>query len=394
MGERCDELCALSVRLVFGGDDGNDFEAVFTGEIDVALIMCGAAENRAGAVIHQHEIGDVDGERVAVDERVARCKAGVDALLFDFFQRCFGRAGQCCFFEEGGDGGIFGGEFNGERMARRDGAEARAEQSVGPCCEDFERGVCIRCAGEREEDARAFRAPDPVFLHHTDFFGPAVERFKTGEKFVGHVGDFEEPLREFAALNQCAGTPAAPVDDLFVGQHCIVNRIPVYIGFLTGDVTFTQEIKKQFLFVPVILGIAGGEFPLPVNRQPHAFELGAHGGDVFVGPFGGMSVVFDGGVFGRHAESVPAHRVQHVEATGAFEARCDVADGVIADMTHVDLARRVGEHLQHVIFGFALSLGLITGAETTGGFPDILPFGFTGAGIVACRHDLAGSGEF
>ena len=35
-------------------------EAVFVGEIEVALVVRRAAENRAGAVIHQNEIGDID----------------------------------------------------------------------------------------------------------------------------------------------------------------------------------------------------------------------------------------------------------------------------------------------------------------------------------------------
>ena len=33
---------------------------IFPREIEVALVMGGAAEDRAGAVIHQDEIGDVD----------------------------------------------------------------------------------------------------------------------------------------------------------------------------------------------------------------------------------------------------------------------------------------------------------------------------------------------
>ena len=48
-------------RILFRrADDGNDVEPIFTGELQIALIVTGAAEDRAGAVFHQHEIGDID----------------------------------------------------------------------------------------------------------------------------------------------------------------------------------------------------------------------------------------------------------------------------------------------------------------------------------------------
>ena len=57
------------------------------------------------------------------------------------------------------------------------------------------------------------------------------------------------------------------------------------------------------------------------------------------------------GVLGRQAERVPAHRMQHVEALRALVARDHVAERVVAHVAHVDAARRIGEHLEHVVFG-------------------------------------------
>ena len=64
-----------------------------------------------------------------------------------------------------------------------------------------------------------------------------------------------------------------------------------------------------------------------------------------------MHLVLHGGVLGRHAEGVPAHRMHDVEAARAHEAGEHVAHRVVAHMAHVDAPRRIGEHLQHVIFG-------------------------------------------
>jgi hypothetical protein len=63
-----------------------------------------------------------------------------------------------------------------------------------------------------------------------------------------------------------------------------------------------------------------------------------------------MDLVLLGGVLGRQAEGVPAHRVQHVEALGALVARDHVAHRIVADMAHMDAPRRIGEHLEHVVF--------------------------------------------
>ena len=68
-------------------------------------------------------------------------------------------------------------------------------------------------------------------------------------------------------------------------------------------------------------------------------------------PLVGVDAVLDGRVLRRQAEGVPAHGVQHVVALHALVAGDHVADGVVAHVAHVELARRVGEHLQAVVLG-------------------------------------------
>ena len=183
-------------------------------------------------------------------------------------------------------------------------------------------------------------------------------------------------------LDRRAGEPAAAVDDLLVGEHGVVHRVPVDRTLLALDQTRGPEIQKQFLLLAVIGGIAGGEFARPVEREAHAFELGAHGLDIGVGPGGGVDFPRAGGVFRRQAEGVPAHRVEHVKAAGAVEAGDDVAQRVVAHMAHVDFAGWVGEHFQHVVFG-AAGGGQVLHAEAAGLLPGGLPVRLGGGEVVA-----------
>ena len=133
-----------------------------------------------------------------------------------------------------------------------------------------------------------------------------------------------------------------------------------------------QEVQEQLLLVAVIGRIAGGELARPVEREAHALQLGAHRGDVVPGPFGRVDAALARRVLGRQAERVPAHRVQHVEAAGPLVARHHVAQRVVADVPHVDLAAGIGEHLQHVVFRLAGG-GHVRHAEAAALGPGALP---------------------
>ncbi len=66
-----------------------------------------------------------------------------------------------------------------------------------------------------------------------------------------------------------------------------------------------------------------------------------------------MGVALDRRVLGGQAEGVPPDGVQHLEARHRRLPRDDVTDRVVAHVAHVDVARRVREHLQHVLLGLA-----------------------------------------
>ena len=66
-----------------------------------------------------------------------------------------------------------------------------------------------------------------------------------------------------------------------------------------------------------------------------------------------MRALFDRGIFRRHAERIPPHRMQDIISLRHFETGDHIAHGVIAHMSHVNASRRIGKHFQHIIFWFA-----------------------------------------
>ncbi len=284
--------------------------------------------------------------------------------------------------DEGGELRILRRRGSGERMIGRDRHELGAEQSVGARRENLQFALAVRHGRgiEREADQQAFGAADPVLLHQLHFVGPAVERVERLEQLLRVVADLEHPLIKIAQLDHGARTPAAAVDHLLVRQHGVVDRIPIHLAIFARDQARVPEVEEHLLLVFVVGGIAGRDLARPVERQSHRLQLLFHRRDVGVGPFTRMHLAVDRGVLRRQAEGVPAHRVQHGVAHGAFEARDHVAHGVIAHVAHVDAPRRVGEHLQHVIFRPRV---VVPGGEDLALGPDALPAGFGLAGVIA-----------
>ena len=214
--------------------------------------------------------------------------------------------------------------------------------------------------------------PIPVALHESHLLGPARQRLKRIQEFVGETGDAEEPLRQPAFLDDRARAPAAPVHDLLVGEHRAIDRIPVDPGLFALDEFGLEEVEEQRLLVFVIAWVASRELALPIDREPHHLQLPAHRRDVRVGPLGGMHATFEGRVLRRQAEGVPAHGVEDVEAPRPLVARNHVAHGIVAHVAHVDAARGVREHLQDVV-GRAPVAAL--GPEQARALPGGLPLG-------------------
>ena len=178
----------------------------------------------------------------------------------------------------------------------------------------------------------------------------------------------------------CARAPAAPVDHLLVGEHRLVDGIPIDLRFLARDQASGKKIEEQLLLVLIISGIAGRDLARPVERKAHRLQLRPHGGDIGVGPFRRTGVVLHGGVLRRQSERVPAHRVEDIEAPRAPIARHHVAHGVVAHMAHMDAPRRIGEHLEHIVFRARIVVFRLEDLRVRPGFP---PFGLGFAHVIS-----------
>ena len=262
-----------------------------------------------------------------------------------------------------------------QRMVGGDRHEGRAEDRVGPGRVDLELALAGRRRARRDRpaDQQAFGAADPVLLHQPDLFRPAVERIQAVEQLLRHRGDLEEPLRQVALLDQRAGAPAAPVDHLLVGEHGHVDRVPVDLGRFALDQPGAPEVEEQLLLMLVVARDRRWRSRAHQSSdRPMVFSWRLHRLDVGVGPVARIDLVVARRVFGRQAERVPAHRMQHVEAHGAAVARHHVAHRIVAHMAHMDAPRRIGEHLQHIVFRARI---VVLRLEKLGLVPGLLPCG-------------------
>ena len=262
--------------------------------------------------------------------------AGGHALLFHGGHVGLGHGAGLALGDKGGDGRIALGSALGQRVFGGHGDVGRAHQGIGSSRIDLELAFDAD-AGDVvvEHDVGTEALADPVALHGLDLLGPAIQFIQAAQQLFGIGGDLEVVHRDFALLDQRARTPATAVDDLLVGQYGLVHRVPVDGTVLAVDHALFEQAGEQPLFPAVVVRFAGGDFARPVDGQTQRFELGLHVGDVLVGPLGRRHLVLHRGVFRRHAEGVPAHRLQHVLALHALVARDHVTDGVVAHVPHV-----------------------------------------------------------
>ena len=290
------------------------------------------------------------------------------ALLLHGLQHGFAGAAPAAFVEERLELGVAGRRLDGQGVLRGHGQVGHAHERVRAGGEDAERRGAL---GDLEMRLDALGAADPVALHGADRLGPALEPIEPGEQLLGVIGDPEEPLRDQAPLDRSTRAPALAVDDLLVGEHGLIDRVPVDQRGLLVDEALPEQLQKKPLLPAVIFRPAGRELAAPVVAEAQALELGAHVLDVGVGPLGGRDAVLDGGVLGRQPEGVPAHGLQDVPAPHALVARDHIPDGVVADVPHVELPARIGEHRKAVEL---LAPRVLGGAE----YPRLLPAALDG----------------
>ena len=147
--------------------------------------------DRAGAVAHEHEIGDIDGDRRARG-RVHAVGPGEHAFFFQIVGRAHDAVEVAHFLHKSIDRrflGLAGDELGDQRMLGGQAHEGGPEQGVGPGGEDGDAFRLFHGFGQFEGDLRADGLADPVALHGEHAFGPAAELVEVGQQFLGVVGD-------------------------------------------------------------------------------------------------------------------------------------------------------------------------------------------------------------
>jgi hypothetical protein len=238
---------------------------VFLGEGKVALVVRRHAHHSAVAVAHQHVIADPDFDLLA-SERMGDENAGGHALLFHRRDVGLGHAALLAFLDECGQCRVIRCGMGGQRMFGGNGAEGDAHDGVGAGGENPQ---LLRSTVQfiRKCEAHAGALADPVLLHQAHLFRPSWQVVELGQQFLGVGGDFHVIHGDLALFDDGAGAPALAVDDLLVGQHGVVYRVPIYRAELFVNQAFFVEAGEQPLFPAVVLGGAGGEFAFPVNGK-------------------------------------------------------------------------------------------------------------------------------
>src|SRR5208282_3637540 len=111
-----------------GNDDGPHGQVIFMRKIEIALIVRGATENGASAILHENKVGDVDREFPILRKRVQHLELRQVTLFLRTLDRGLARPEPAAFFDKGPRLRIFRSDRLGERMIRRECYEARPKE--------------------------------------------------------------------------------------------------------------------------------------------------------------------------------------------------------------------------------------------------------------------------
>ena len=313
-----------------------DLQAVFFGEVEVALVVRRNAHDRARAVRIDDIVAYPDGYAFAVD--------GIYAVSARESARLFARGAHSVYLGDLGAGeliclhlgfAIGRGELVHERMFGRENDVRNAEDRVGARGEHAE--LVAAFTGEFYLSARA--VPDPMALHGFCLFRP-VKLVKVAQKLVGIGGYLEKPLREVFSHHLRAAAFAMTVHDLLVGENGVAGSAPVDGRFFAIGKPRLVKLQKYPLRPFIIVGHAGLDFVVPIEHAAHGLKLFFHGGDVFERGILGMNARLDGVVFRGKAEGVKAHRLKDLVSLHALEAREAVGRSEVVPMPDVQFRAR------------------------------------------------------
>ena len=224
-----------------------------------------------------------------------------------------------------------------------------AENRVGPSGENLQvaEGVVLQF----EEQCCSFATADPGFLHALGGVGP-VDVLQVGEQTFGVGGDAQNPLAQVAPLDREAADFGFAVNNFLIGEDGAQFGAPPHGTFVNISEAAFEKLEEYPLRPPEILRIGRVHFAVPVVGKAEGLDLAAEVDDVVLRVGRGVRAGFHRVLLGGKAESIPADRVEDIEALGALVTGDDVGGGVTLRMPDVQTcAGRVGEHVEYVVFG-------------------------------------------
>ena len=262
-----------------------------------------------------------------------------------------------------------GSIFFDERMLGRDDHIGRTEERIGTSGVNAK----VLSGGGGKIHLRAFGAANPVFLLDVDAVDEIDKREVVNEA-LGIGGDTKHPLALFAADDFAAAAFADAADHFFVGKHAFAGGTPVDRHFGLIGKAVLKELDEDPLRPLVVAFVGGVDFTRPIKRKTKRHQLLFEACDVVVRHGFGMDAGFDGEVFGRKAECIPTHRIEHVVALHTLFACHDVERGIRARMADVkSLSGRIREFHKRVILGQGI---VVFGMKIAVRLPFVLPFFF------------------
>src|SRR5262249_49729736 len=148
-------------------------------------------------------------------------------------------------------------------------------------------------------------------------------------------------------------SPAAAIVNLFVGENAVVHTPVDHAGCAISPAVFQQQ-EEEPLCPFVVVGLEGPYFSVPVVGNPHALKGRLTGFDVLQCPIAWMQLVLDGRILSRQTKGVPAKRMENVVSTHHPVTRERVANAVVSEVAHMDVAGRIGEHLENVVLAVGI----------------------------------------
>ena len=372
--------------IVIVQDNRHNRQVVLAGELKVALVAAGNGHDGTGAVVGHDVVGNPHGDLLAVDG-VHHVAAGKGTVLLEGALGTLDGRDMLGVLDDLGDGLLVLRALDELVQARVLGSqdkEGDTEERVGSRGEDGDLtlvaldGLAILVA-QGKVDLGALGAADPVGLHLLDALGPAGELLQIVEQLLGVLGNLVVPLLQVALLGLGAAAPALALGHLLVGKNGLAGGAPVDRVLLAVDQALFPHLLKDPLTPAIVVGAAGLNGAIQIVGEAHALHRGERLVHVLIRPGGSLRVVLDGGVLGRQAKGVEADGMQHVKAAHTGLTGHGIADGIVARVAHVQVARRIREHLEHVFLGLA---GIGVDGKEVLVIPRLHPPGLNGLRVV------------